>query len=59
MHGHNLKPADFVDLDCKYGVLCFIENCYEPFRLTITQGVINEVNNHIRIQRKHTKVRRS
>ena len=59
MREHQLKPADFVDLDRKYGILRFIENGYEPFHLTGTRGVIDEVEDYIRIQREHTEVHRS
>jgi len=59
MRERNLKPSDFVDLDRKYGILRFIEEGYEPFHLTGTQGVIDEVDDYIRIQREHPEVRRS
>jgi hypothetical protein len=52
MREHNLKPADFIDLDRKYGILRFIANGYEPFHLTGTQGIIDEVEDYIRIQRE-------
>ena len=50
MRERNLKPLDFLDLDSKYGILRFIEEGYEPFHLTGTQGVIDEVDDYIRIQ---------
>ncbi|GHU78455.1 hypothetical protein AGMMS49992_29110 [Clostridia bacterium] len=52
MRQHNLKPIDFVDLDRKYGILRFIEIGYEPFHLTGTQGVVDEVEDYVRIQRE-------
>jgi hypothetical protein len=55
MREHNLMPADFVDLDRKYGILSFIESGYEPFHLTGTQGIIDEVENYIRIQHEHAR----
>jgi hypothetical protein len=55
MRQHNLKPADFVDLDQKYGILRFVEDGYEPFHLTGTEGVIDEVEDYIRIQREYAK----
>jgi hypothetical protein len=55
MRKHNLKPADFVELDRKYGLLLFIENGYEPFHLTGTEGVLDEVEDYIRIQREYKK----
>ena len=42
---------NFVDLDRKYGILRFIEDGYEPFHLTGTQGVIDEVDDYVKIQR--------
>jgi hypothetical protein len=59
MRRHKLKPLDFVDLDRKYGILRFIEIGYEPFHLTGTQGVIDEVEDYIRIQRGHPKTAHS
>ena len=56
MRERNLTPADFIDLDCKYGILRFIEDGYEPFHLTGTQGVIDEVNDYVQIQREHSDV---
>ena len=54
MRGRNLKPSDFVDLDYRFGILRFIEEGYESFHLTGTQGVIDEVDDYVRIQREHT-----
>jgi hypothetical protein len=56
MRQRNLKPEDFTDLDQKYDILLFIENAYEPFHLTGTQGVIDEVEDYVRIQRELTTV---
>jgi len=58
MRKHNLAPADFVEIDRKYGILRFIANGYEPFHLTGTQGVIDEVEDYIRIQRECPEPRR-
>lgn len=52
MRQHNLSPANFVELDHKYGILRFIEIGYESFHLTGTQGVIDELEDFIRIQQK-------
>ena len=57
MRERNLKPADFVDLDRKYNILRFIANGYEPFHLTGTQGIINEVEDYVRIQRERLEIR--
>ena len=59
MRAHNLKPADFVDLDRKYGILRFIENGYEPFHLTGTQGIIDEVDDYVRLQRERSEIQSS
>jgi hypothetical protein len=48
MRQHNITPAEFVGLDRKYDILRFIEIGYEPFHLTGTQGVLNEVEDYIR-----------
>jgi hypothetical protein len=53
MRQHDLKPADFVDLDRKYGILRFIEIGYELFHLTGTQGVIDEVEDYVNIKIQH------
>ena len=53
MRERDIKPADFINLDHKYGILRFIENGYEPFHLTGTQGVIDEIDEFVRIQREH------
>ena len=53
MRKKNLKPADFVELDTKYKILLFIENGYEPFHLTGTQGILDELEDYVRIQREH------
>ena len=45
--------AGGIDLDRKYGILSFIENGYEPFHLTGTQGVVDEIVDCIRIRREH------
>lgn len=59
MRKGNLSPSDFVELDHKYGILRFIEDGYEPFHLTGTEGVIDEVEDYIRIQREHLKTSQS
>ena len=48
MKRHNLKPAEFLELDRKYGILKFLETGYEPFHLTGPEGVLNEVENFIK-----------
>jgi hypothetical protein len=53
MRQHNLTPAEFVELDCQYGLLRFIEDGYEPFHLTGVEGILDEVDDYVRIQREH------
>ena len=48
MRQHNLTPRDFVELDQRYNILRFLEIGYEPFHLTGTQGVLEEVEDYIR-----------
>ena len=55
MRERNIKPADFIELDREYEILSFIENGYEPFHLTGTQGIIDEIDDYIRIQRERPK----
>ena len=52
MRGRNLKPTDFVAIARSYDILRFIEEGYEPFHLTGTEGVIDKINDYIHIQRK-------
>ena len=53
MRERNIKPAEFIDLDRKYGILYFIEEGYEPFHLTGTQGIINELDDYILLRREN------
>ena len=48
MKRHNLTPAEFLDLDKKYGILNFLETGYEPFHLTGPEGVLNELEEYIK-----------
>ena len=50
MRKHKLKPVEFVDLDRKYNILSYIEIGYEPFHLTGTEGVIDELEVYIQLQ---------
>jgi hypothetical protein len=52
MRQRKITPKEFVELDRKYGLLRYLELGYEPFHLTGTQGVIDEIEDYIRIQRK-------
>jgi hypothetical protein len=55
MRERNIKPTEFIKLDQKYGILRFIENGYEPFHLTGTLGIIDEIDDYIRIQVNHAE----
>ena len=55
MRYHNLNPAIFAELNRKYSILRFIEIGYEPFHLTGTQGIIDEVDDYIRIQQSEER----
>jgi hypothetical protein len=51
MRRHCLSPRAFLELDRKYDILRFLEIGYEPFHLTGTQGVVDEVERFIEEQR--------
>ena len=53
MRERNINISEFRELDHKFNILYFIETGYEPFHLTGTQGVIDEIDDYIRIQRVH------
>ena len=53
MRERNIKPSEFCELDRKFGILFFLETGYEPFHLTGTQGVIDEIDDYVRIQREY------
>jgi len=50
MREKKLTPDDFVNLDLQYGILRFIEIGYGPFHLTGTQGIIDEIEDYIKLQ---------
>jgi hypothetical protein len=47
MRAHNLSPREFIELDKKHNILRFLEIGYEPFHLTGTQGIVEEVEDYI------------
>ena len=53
MRARKISLSEFCELDREFNVLYFIETGYEPFHLTGTQGVIDEIDDYIRIQRVH------
>jgi len=48
MRQHNLTPKEFIELDKRYNILHFLEIGYEPFHLTGTQGVVEEIDDYIK-----------
>jgi hypothetical protein len=52
---HGLTVEEFNDLDRKYNILRYLEIGYEPFHLTGTQGVVDEVEDYIRSQREYAE----
>jgi len=52
MRRHNLKPAEFVQLDHDHNILRFIEIGYEVFHLTGTDCIIDEVENYIALKKQ-------
>jgi len=50
MRAHGLKPKEFLALDKKYDILRFLEIGYGAFHLTGTQGVLDELEDYIRLQ---------
>jgi hypothetical protein len=50
MKQHHLTPIEFLEMDKKYGILDFLETGYEPFHLTGSQGILQEVEDYIAIQ---------
>jgi hypothetical protein len=51
MKQHKLRPAAFLELDKKYGLLDFLETGFEPFHLTGPQGVLNELEEYVEARR--------
>jgi len=51
MKRYNLSLDEFIELDEKYAILEFIEDGYEPFHLTGTEGILEEVHEYINEQR--------
>ena len=47
MARHNLTPEAFLELDKKYDVLGFIEDGYEMFHLTGSEGVLDEIREYV------------
>jgi hypothetical protein len=56
MRQHNLTPQEFIELDKEYNILHFLEIGYEPFHLSGTQGVVEEVEEYIERRKAATVV---
>ncbi|MDR1560294.1 MAG: DUF3791 domain-containing protein [Clostridiales bacterium] len=50
-----LTVSEFNNLDRKYNILRYLEIGYEPFHLTGTQGVIDEIEEYVRVQQDRIK----
>ena len=46
---HNLSIADFLKLDRKTDLLLFVADAYEPFHLTGDLGILEEVDDYVRV----------
>ncbi|MDR1110479.1 MAG: DUF3791 domain-containing protein [Deltaproteobacteria bacterium] len=55
MRQHGLTPLEFLELDRRHGILRFLELGYEPFHLTGTQGVVEELEDYIRRREEEGK----
>lgn len=53
MRERNISHVEFIELDRKFNILSFIEGGYEPFHLTGTEGIIDELDDYIQLQRVH------
>ena len=49
MERHNLTPEEFIDLNKKKDIIGFLRLCYEPFHLTGDEGVLEELDDYVRI----------
>ncbi|MCL2410741.1 MAG: hypothetical protein FWC97_03775 [Treponema sp.] len=47
MERHNLQPHEFVALNKKKDILGFLRLGYEPFHLTGSEGVLEELNKYV------------
>ena len=51
MEKYKLSTDEFIILDKKYGILEFIEEGYEPFHLMGNEGILQEIEDYINIQK--------
>ena len=49
MRRHNLTPEEFLELDNKCNLLKYIELGYEPFHLTGTEGIMEQIENYVNL----------
>jgi hypothetical protein len=47
---HNISLKEFIELDKKCGILKYLEIGYEPFHLTGTEGVLDEIEDYVNSQ---------
>ena len=46
---HNLSISDFLKLDRMTDLLLFVADAYEPFHLTGDLGILEEVDDYVRV----------
>ena len=46
---HGLSIGDFLKLDRKTDLLLFVADAYEPFHLTGDLGILEEVDDYVRV----------
>ncbi|MDR0991394.1 MAG: DUF3791 domain-containing protein [Ruminococcus sp.] len=51
MRRNGLTPAEFIAEDDKYGILRFIASGYEPFHVTGSDSVVEELENFIALKK--------
>ena len=49
MRKHRLSPQEFLELDKKSDLLGFLEDGYEPFHLMGIDGIIEEVEQFVKL----------
>ena len=47
MERHNLSPEEFLKLDEKKDIIGFLRLGYEPFHLTGTEGILEELDVYV------------
>jgi len=49
MERHNLTPQEFLTLNKKKDIIGFLRIGYEPFHLTGDEGVLEELDNYVKV----------